>query len=131
MQSKKMTKRQHYVPRYYLRRFADSEERLWVFDQERSITFRSKFEDVCVRNYHYEIKASRERDWHGCCLLPGKIENRLSKLESDQANLLRCIDRKIESNGHVNTKEQRALKWLIGHLIARHPVMLEGYEPDY
>lgn len=123
-------KKQHYVPQYYLRRFSDDGCSLWVFNRKAGRTYKSRAEDVCERNYHYEMEARCQRSWHGRHLLPGKIEKKLSEIEGEQALLLREIDAQLDA-GRIHEKERRALLWLVGHLIARHPAMLEGYEPDY
>lgn len=85
---------------------------------------------MCERNYHYEMEARCQRSWHGRHLLPGKIEKKLSQIEGEQSALLRKIDIQIDA-GRVHEKERRALSWLVGHLIARHPAMLANYEPGY
>ena len=123
-------KKQHYVPQYYLRRFSDDGCSLWVFNRKAGRTYKSRAEDVCERNYHYEMEARCQRSWHGRHLLPGKIEKKLSEIEGEQALLLREIDAQLDA-GRIHEKERRALLLLVGHLIARHPAMLEGYEPDY
>lgn len=123
-------KKQHYVPQYYLRRFSDDGDSLWVYNRKAGKTYKSRSEDVCERNYHYEMEARCQRSWHGRHLLPGKIEKKLSQIEGEQSALLRKIDFQIDT-GRIHEKERRSLLWLVGHLIARHPTMLEGYEPDY
>lgn len=123
-------KKQHYVPQYYLRRFSDDSDKLWVYNRKSGKTYKSRSEDVCERNYHYEMEARGQRSWHGRHLLPGKIEKKLSEIESEQALLLRKIDFQL-GIGRIHEKERRALLWLVGHLIARHPAMLADCEPDY
>lgn len=130
LQEESAPKKQHYVPQYYLRRFSDDGDSLWVFNRKAGRTYKSRSEDVCERNYHYEMEARCQRSWHGRHLLPGKIEKKLSEMEGEQALLLREIDAQLDA-GRIHEKERRALLWLVGHLIARHPAMLEGYEPDY
>lgn len=123
-------KKQHYVPQYYLRRFSDDGDGLWVYNRIAGKIYKSRSEDVCERNYHYEMEARCQRSWHGRHLLPGKIEKKLSQIEGEQSALLRKIDSQLDA-GRIHEKERRALSWLVGHLIARHPAMLAGYEPDY
>lgn len=123
-------KKQHYVPQYYLRRFSDDGDSLWVYNRKAGKAYKSRSEDVCERNYHYEMEARCQRSWHGRHLLPGKIEKKLSQIEGEQSALLRRIDVQIDA-GRIHEKERRALLWLVGHLIARHPAMLADHEPDY
>lgn len=130
LQEASAPKKQHYVPQYYLRRFSDDGDSLWVFNRKAGKTYKSRSEDVCERNYHYEMEARCQRSWHGRHLLPGKIEKKLSEIEGEQALLLREIDAQLDV-GRIHEKERRALLWLVGHLIARHPAMLADYEPDY
>lgn len=123
-------KKQHYVPQYYLRRFSDDGDRLWVYNHKSKKTYKSRSEDVCEQNYHYEMEARGQRTWHGRHFLPGKIEKKLSSIEGEQSTLLRKIDVQLDA-GRIHEKERRALLWLVGHLIARNPAMLADYEPDY
>lgn len=123
-------KKQHYVPQYYLRRFSDDGDSLWVYNRKAGNTYKSRSEDVCERNYHYEMETKSQRSWHGRHLLPGKIERKLSSMEDEQARLLREIDARLDA-GRIHEKERRALSWLVAHLIARHPAMLADYDPDY
>lgn len=122
-------KKQHYVPRYFLRRFTEEGERLWVDDLARGKRYQSNVGDVCEESYLYEMLAEPTA-WHGSIILPGKIEKRLSEIEAEQAELLRRIDRQV-GNGRVNEKDRRGIAWLIAHFIARHPAMLADFEPDY
>lgn len=130
MSKDNIPKKQHYVPQYYLRRFADSEERLYVFDQFRQKEYQSPVADVCERNHHYEMKAAQPRDWHGPFLLHGKIELQLREIENKQAKLLDEIERQALS-GRIHEKERRGLTRLIAHFLARHPTMKDDSPPDY
>lgn len=122
-------KKQHYVPQYYLRRFTDSGESLWVYNRIEKKKYKSCVGDVCERNHHYEMKAAQPRDWHGPFLLHGKTERELSRMEAEQSELLARVDDQANS-GRINEKERRALAWLVGHLVSRHPDMLEENPPD-
>lgn len=122
-------KKQHYVPQYYLRRFTDTGEGLWVYDRARKKKYKSCVGDVCERNHHYEMKAAQPRDWHGPFLLHGKTELKLSQIEAEQSDLLARVDEQALS-GRINEKERRGIAWLVGHLVARHPDMLDDNPPD-
>lgn len=50
-----IVKNQHYVPRAYLRRFADSEERLFVFDKSNGKCFPSHIKNIACEKYFYDI----------------------------------------------------------------------------
>jgi hypothetical protein len=48
---------QHYVPQAYLKRFADGEERMWVFDKYTKKSFHSHVRNVASETYFYDIPA--------------------------------------------------------------------------
>ena len=49
------TKKQHYVPQSYLKRFAHDSQRLWVFDKVSGIIFKSNVIDVAQKRYFYDL----------------------------------------------------------------------------
>jgi hypothetical protein len=51
------TKKQHTVPRFYLKRFADQKERLFVYDKVTAKVFRANVSDVAERNRFYDLPA--------------------------------------------------------------------------
>lgn len=50
----KLTKRQHFVPRTYLKRFTFKGDSIWCFSREGNSIFSSSIEDICVSRYFYE-----------------------------------------------------------------------------
>lgn len=50
------TKRQHYAPRFYLRRFVAKDGKLSVYRHETGKWFRTAPENVCTERYLYEAK---------------------------------------------------------------------------
>lgn len=48
-------KNQHYVPRSYLKNFANEKGQLWVYDKERDAVFRSNITNVASQRYFYDI----------------------------------------------------------------------------
>ena len=51
-----MTKNQHYVPRFYLRNFADKNGYLWAYDTQNDCIKKVKPESICSEKYLYETK---------------------------------------------------------------------------
>lgn len=50
----------HYVPQFYLRRFADKVGRIWLWDRERDLTFNSTPKRVAARhNFYYLTEFAR------------------------------------------------------------------------
>jgi len=48
------TKNQHFVPRFYLKYFADSKRRIWVFDKINRIIFNPSIENIASKNFFYD-----------------------------------------------------------------------------
>src|SRR5258708_18046492 len=49
------TKKQHYVPQFYLRRFADSGQRFYVFDKSQQKSYGANIKDVAGDSYFYDL----------------------------------------------------------------------------
>ena len=45
--TKKLTKKQHYVPQFYLRNFTSDDNKLWVFDRVKEEYYFRAPKDVC------------------------------------------------------------------------------------
>ena len=71
-------KRQHYVPEFYLRRFTNDGEHIFVYDKVNNKIFNTNVSNVASEGYFYDI------DWHGelSDLDPQLIEKELSRIES-------------------------------------------------
>jgi hypothetical protein len=52
---KPFPKLHHYVPRFYLRRFGDADERLWVYDKHSGRTFRTTPERLAAEVHFYRV----------------------------------------------------------------------------
>ena len=55
MGKKKKTKKQHYVPRFYLSNWANEKGQIWVFDKSLKKSFQANIKDVASSNYFYDI----------------------------------------------------------------------------
>lgn len=56
MADSQRTKNQHYVPQFLLRRFADQNERVNVYDKHHRKAFLSSTRNVASENYFYDLK---------------------------------------------------------------------------
>ena len=50
------TKKQHYVPQFYLKNFSDESLQLYVLNKNIKKIYKSSVRDICSRNNLYEIK---------------------------------------------------------------------------
>lgn len=114
-------KTQHYVPRFYLKNFMDSNERIWVYDKKNKSTFNPSIINVACENFFYDndeidlvfneeqylekLYSSKEAEF-----APFLLEF-ITKLESDKINVITSDDRETFSNYLVlqidRTKEHR------------------------
>src|SRR5579885_3315540 len=57
-------KKQHYVPQFYLRKFADKFGGLFVFDKARHKSFKSNVRDVGNEKYFYKLPSELGQSVH-------------------------------------------------------------------
>lgn len=85
----KLKKKQHIVPKQYLRAFANDKEQVWVFDRAKMQAIGSPvhINDIPTRRYFYDFSESFMR------LVglddPQHIENRLSEIESKSSEAIK------------------------------------------
>ncbi len=123
-------KNQHYVPRFYLKSFTDDSGYLSVVRRDAGglkPVFQSKPENVCAKNYLYEVKR-RVPQGDDEFFEKGVVEDALGKIGNNLAPayrlLLSCLD-----SGKLPTGEEcvaliSRLAFLLASLIARHPKWL-------
>ncbi|MGO5316920.1 DUF4238 domain-containing protein [Paraeggerthella sp. LCP19S3_G8] len=127
----KMMRKQHWVPQFYLRHFADSSGRLRVYKRSADIYFYTKVENVCSKRDLYEVKYSDiEADsadkYYAQNLIESKLSEDESRISVPYSRLLQCCkDATLE--GDAFRRGRQAVCKLASSLIVRHPVaMLDG-----
>lgn len=124
----KMTRKQHWVPRFYLRHFADSSGQLHAYNKSNGVFYRTKIEDVCSKRDLYEVKYSDiEADSDDKYYAQNLIETKLSESESQisvsYSRLLQCCnDAALE--GDAFRQGRQAVCKLASNLIVRHPATM-------
>ena len=107
----RITKKEHFVPQTYLRRFSGDGKRIWSYEIDS--TGNSKYipiESVCRKDYLYEVK-----DNNGHILSPNWIERCLSILEGMFATYFMELENKAlvqESNQRENFLTTEEISWL-------------------
>jgi hypothetical protein len=71
-------KRHHYVPQFYLKRFADARGRLWVWDKLKNVIFQSNPKNVAAENNFYWMQELADAGHD-----PNTLEKQLSGLEAN------------------------------------------------
>lgn len=113
-------KKQHYVPRFYLRKFSsindnknDKKNKIIIYDKKHNNEYKSNVYDIATENYFYNLEDETS--------LENKqvFENFFSNLESQNAILFnRLINCCIDDNNYynsliINKKEKRELSFYI------------------
>ena len=82
-------KRQHYVPRFYLKNFTiNGNEQLYVLDKNSNNIFYKNIQEICEQNYYYSFYDQNEYDF--------MLEEHLGKKESEFSSVLRKLTDNIE-----------------------------------
>jgi len=80
-----VTKRHHYVPRFYLRRFADEQQRLRVYRAHSQLPpIITAVKDAAVRTGFYKLDLTGPGD-------PTILENELAKIEAASAKVIQRV----------------------------------------
>ena len=80
--SKTQTKRQHFVPRLYLKNFSTADGKIRVFDSREDREYVSSLENVAVQTRFYGVTLEGQ-DY--------SAEDWLAELESDASSILRLL----------------------------------------
>ena len=125
-----ITKRQHYVPRFYLRYFTNPDGKLNVYRRDADAFFLSAPEGVCSENYLYEVRHLGFGEENSSPeFLRNYIENQMAGAESRLAplyeQLIACCDNH-EFRAETFHEGRLAACILAANLIVRHPRLLEG-----
>ena len=124
----KMTRKQHWVPRFYLRHFADSSGQLHAYSRQKGSFFRTNCENICSMRDLYEVEhADATGDATDRFYAQNLIEVKLSELESRIAPLYdRFLERQkedqCEDEGYSDGKA--AVCELAANIIVRHPISM-------
>lgn len=124
------TKSQHYVPRFYLRNFANENEQIYVLNPKTQRDFLTSISKVCCQNWLYETEWKHSVPLLGKRVQENQIENALSKRETIFAPLLRSILSKCQ-NANENTlicnkSEKQLLREFAVNLLLRSPNYLSA-----
>lgn len=129
-QSGKMTRKQHWVPQFYLRHFADSSERLYAYSKSSGDFYRTKTENVCSKRDLYEvkhsdIKADSDDRYYAQNFIEARLSEDESRISVPYTQLLRCC-RDATLEGDTFRRGRQAVCELASNLIVRHPVAMQG-----
>lgn len=126
-----MTKKQHYVPRFYLERFADGQGSVYVYDFKQNKFYKSKPEGICCQNCLYEVEWTGSERVYGKYMSPNHLENIFSRYENEFSSFLRKMDRLCHPGQNPNalicsTEDKNTLLRLVVNFFIRTPQMMEA-----
>lgn len=129
-QTGKMTRKQHWVPQFYLRHFADSSGQLYAYNKSSGDFYRTKTENVCSKRDLYEvkhsdIKADSDDRYYAQNFIEARLSEDESRISVPYTQLLRCC-RDATLEGDTFRRGRQAVCELASNLIVRHPVAMQG-----
>lgn len=124
------TIKQHYVPQFYLKKFCNSNSKLYVYDKEKQNYFKATPKDICFEKNLYEYEENNSLLGGGKPILTNDIENIYAVEEGKYSALLDTIinrmDEQINQNALIlNSDEVDLLIDFVANLIIRHPKSMD------
>ncbi len=129
-----MTKRQHYLPQFYLDNFTNSSGKLWVYDRLEGRIFASSPRDIGCENYLYETRWEDANPKLGEFVLPNQIENKFAEQEGKYSKLLqniaRICDNPQNKRALICNKEKETLASFVSNILLRNPWSMKQADLD-
>lgn len=124
----KTTRKQHWLPQFYLRHFANSSGQLYAYSRKKSSFFRTNCENLCSMRDLYEVEhADTIGDATDRFYAQNLIEVKLSEFENRIAPLYdRFLERQKECQheGEGCSDGKAAVCELAANIIVRHPISM-------
>ncbi|HIW75664.1 MULTISPECIES: DUF4238 domain-containing protein [Gordonibacter] len=125
----KSTKKQHWIPQFYLKYFANERGELHAYNSKIDKFYSTNTRNICEKNYLYEVPRI-----HAACesldrfLQPNAIENQLSKAEHllalPYSRLIQCCERgELEDEDFEDGR--LSVCYLLASITERHPYAIE------
>ena len=134
------TVKEHYVPQFYLRNFADEKGLLHIYDFKRHKYFTQSPKNICYENNLYETKWENANPKLGEFVLPNHIEKTFCEYEGEFSKVLTKILKICCPSQNPNAlilkgNERNIFFQFIVNMIVRNPenmevLALNKLEPD-
>ena len=114
--------KQHYVPQFIMRNFADENGLLCIIDKQSSPirAFTSKATAILFENDMYETK-----NLDGSYFDRNVIENKFAQIEGYIANILQAVDSELSNRRTLSPDEEAAFALFIALQLVRLPMVRE------
>lgn len=130
----KNTKKQHWIPQFYLRCFSDAHGGLHAYNSQSDKFYPTNTRDTCSSNYLYEVPRSQKHSEDGTRFLQlNRIENQLSRTEhllaQSYSKLIHsCEHGKLEGEDFEDGRLSAC--YLFACMTERHPLAIEDRRTD-
>lgn len=129
---KTKTKKQHYVPIFYLQRFCNKRGKLCVYDKKKERFIYPYPKDFCFKNYLYEYEANDSRFSNGKHILQNDIENIYASEEKEYSSwfntIIKRLDIQTNSSAHILRKnEYEIMLDLVNNFLVRNPALMKMF----
>ena len=130
-----MTRREHYVPQFYLKAFTDNLGYLHVYDREEERYFKCKPEKICLEKDLYETEWKNANEKLGKFVLQNRIEDSFAAAEECYSQILKkllsvCIKDQNPDAFITLKSERKVLISFIVNLFLRNPWTLQEMDVD-
>lgn len=130
-----MTKKQHYVPQFYLKNFTSDDNKLWVFDRVKKEYYRNAPKDICFEKFLYETPWEDANPKLGKYVLENQIEDYFAEKEGEYSSLLKkiigiCREPQNKNALICNAQEKKMLASFLANIFVRNPWSLKQIESD-
>lgn len=125
------TVREHYVPKFYLDRFANDDGFVQIYNFEQHKLYPQRPRNVCFVKNLYETEWEDANPKLGKYVLPNDIENTFCEYEGEFAKLLQTICNVCTSDQNANAlilhgKEKETLRRFVINLMLRNPINMDS-----
>lgn len=127
-----ITKRQHFVPQFYLKHFVDEQGFLHCYKKENRKQFPAHTNDVCFKEYGYEVESSFGTKKF---LLPNEIEKIFCSFEEKYSHVLQSVVNKCIRNSDgmaliCTLKEKETLASMVANFMTRNFLAVDNMVED-
>lgn len=125
------TVREHYVPQFYLDRFANDDRFVHIYNFEQHKSYPQRPRNICFENNLYETEWEDANPKLGKYILLNHIEDIFCQYEGEFARLLKTISRVCTYNQNANAlvlhgKEKQVMLRFVVNLMLRNPINMES-----
>lgn len=122
--AKQRVKKQHFVPQFYLRHFANDKEMFFAFDKPEGKTFPTSVYDVASTNYFYDLDPRRLRPGASVQI----VETELAKIEGMFSECLREVLGSVAAGSPLTPEQKEDLSYVVAMQFIRTQEFRETYE---